>query len=225
MRAVNLLPRDALRRRPKRNPLVLGGAVAFVLVTAVLALGFQSQSGKARDLQATLDGLQTELAALPPAPKGRADESALTAAKQQREAAVSGALGHRVAWDRVLRELSLVLPDDVWLSGVSARSPIPLTAASVASTPPAGADAGGLGASIGSGTTTPRAAPPGPSLGFTLNGYTYSQEAVARFLSRLQVVPELKNVQLQSSALQRATGRPVVQFTVVADVRVSGQPS
>ena len=29
------------------------------------------------------------------------------------------ALGNRIAWDRVLREVSLVLPNDVWLETMS----------------------------------------------------------------------------------------------------------
>jgi len=37
--------------------------------------------------------------------------------------ALSAALSGRLAWDRVLREVSLVLPDDVWLTSLSATAP------------------------------------------------------------------------------------------------------
>jgi len=48
--------------------------------------------------------------------------------------ALSAALTSRVAWDRVFREFSLVLPDDVWLTTLSAKSPIsPVTNLSTAS--------------------------------------------------------------------------------------------
>ncbi len=41
----------------------------------------------------------------------------------------------------------------------------------------------------------------GVPTGFTLKGYTYSQDGVARVLSRLMVVPDLSNVQLASSTV------------------------
>lgn len=55
--------------------------------------------------------------------------------------------------------------------------------------------------------------------GFTLSGYTYSHDAVARLLARLAVVPDLANVQLRNSTLTEVGGRRVVQFSIVADVK------
>jgi hypothetical protein len=52
-----------------------------------------------------------------------------------------------------------------------------------------------------------------------LDGYGYSQQAVARLLSRLQVVPDLKNVQLKTSKSSELGGRKVVQFSILADIR------
>ena len=101
----------------------------------------------------------------------------------------------------MLREFSLVLPDDVWLTGLTATSPTP-------------------------GLTADPAAPPAPGIaakGLLITGYTYSQTSVARFLSRLQVIPELTNVQLQDST-ELGSGNEV-QFRIVADVRVSGGTS
>ena len=56
-------------------------------------------------------------------------QNALAADKQARVTALSAALTRRVAWDRVFRELSLVLPDDVWLVTVSAKAPVPSSTA------------------------------------------------------------------------------------------------
>ena len=85
--------------------------------------------------------------------------------------ALSTALTSRIAWDRVFREFSLVLPDDVWLTTLTAKSPIsPLT-------------------------NVRRRTGAAPSQ-FTIQGRTYSHDGVARLLSRLQVVPDLTNVQL-----------------------------
>jgi Tfp pilus assembly protein PilN len=109
-------------------------------------------------------------------------------------------LTSRVAWDRVFREFSLVLPEDVWLTTLSAKSPIsPVT--NVSTTSEGGA----------------------PSQ-FTIQGRTYSHDGVARLLSRLQVVPDLTNVQLLSSTLSKVGGQDVVEFSIAADIKVSGAP-
>jgi Tfp pilus assembly protein PilN len=116
--------------------------------------------------------------------------------------ALSAALSRRVAWDRVFRELSLVLPDDVWLATISAKAPVPSSTA----IPPAPAAAG--------------AAPAATQ--FTLDGFTYSHAAVARLLSRLAVVPDLVNVQLQQSTRTEVGAANAVHFTIAADVRRPG---
>ena len=69
------------------------------------------------------------------------------------------------------------------------------------------------------------AAPPAPGAtptGLVIGGYTYSQDAVARLLSRLQVVPDLTNVQLQSSAVTPLGNSSVVAFTILADIKTGG---
>lgn len=61
--------------------------------------------------------------------------------------------------------------------------------------------------------------------GFVMQGLSYSHESVARLLARLQVVPDLTNVALQTSVQADIAGRTIVQFTVVADVRAPGAAS
>ena len=206
MRAINLLPRDDARRgrAQKSQLLVLVPVVVAVLMTAVLSAMFLSASGTAKDKQAELSTLQDELHAIPTPNASRVKtQTALAADKQARVSALSGALSRRVAWDRVFRELSLVLPNDVWLATISAKAPVPSSTAS----PPAPAAAG---ASVA-------------ATGFTLDGYTYSHPAVARLLSRLAVVPDLVNVQLQQSMLTKVGGNAqAVHFVIVADVRRPG---
>ena len=53
----------------------------------------------------------------------------------------------------------------------------------------------------------------------TFAGYTYSQEGVARLLSRLAVVPALDNVKLVSSAQTKVGDQTVINFSIEADVR------
>jgi Tfp pilus assembly protein PilN len=203
MRAINLLPRDDTRRRQRPQWMVVVPVVAAVLLSALLSVLFLSASGKVKDKQAQLTQLQDELAAIPTpdASKVRTQNS-LATDKQTRVQALNVALSRRVAWDRIFRELSLVLPDDVWLATLSAKAPV---SSSVAQTTPA--------------------APAGTSVAateFTLDGYTYSHAAVARLLSRLAVVPDLVNVQLQQSTLTKVGTAQVVHFVIAADVRQPG---
>jgi Tfp pilus assembly protein PilN len=205
VRAINLLPRDDARRgRPQKSQwIVLVPVVLAVLLAAVLSAMFLSASGTVKDKQAELTTLQEELQAIPTPDASRVKtQSALAADKQARVTALSGALSRRVAWDRVFRELSLVLPDDVWLATIAAKAPVPSSSAVV---PPAAAP----GATVA-------------ATGFTIDGFTYSHSAVARLLSRLAVVPDLVNVQLQQSTLQKVGTADAVHFVIVADVRRPG---
>jgi Tfp pilus assembly protein PilN len=206
VRAINLLPRDDARRsaKQKKQWIVLIPVVAALVLTVALAAAFLNASGKVKSKQAELTGLKAELAAIPTPDVSKVQsQNALAAEKQTRVTALNAALSHRVAWDRVLRELSLVLPNDVWLTTVSAKAPVSSSAAT-ATAAPAGAVA---------------------ATGLTLDGYTYSHAAVARLLSRLAVIPDITNVQLQQSQLSKVGTAQVVHFTIAADVRSPGTSS
>ena len=103
-------------------------ACAGVLVVALLAGMYLLGNSKVASAQRGLDAAKTELAAtpLPPAaPKTLPLPPAVAAAQQPLLAAVSSALSQRIAWDRILREFSLVLPTDVWLSSLTLTTPSP----------------------------------------------------------------------------------------------------
>ena len=202
MRAVNLLPRDTGQRTIKKESLpVLIGACSGVLVAAVLGAMFMMGSGKIAAQQRKLDDLNRIYQALPPPPAGpSAAQQQLAGEQSARVTALSTALTSRVAWDRVFREFSLVLPEDVWLTTLSAKSP------------------------ISPATNTPTGAEGSAPSQFTIQGRTYSHDGVARLLSRLQVVPDLTNVQLVSSTLSKVGGQDVVEFSIAADIKVAGAP-
>lgn len=202
MRAVNLLPRDQPQRTIKKESLpVLVGACSGVLVLALLGAMFMMGSGKVAAQQRKVDDLNRAYQALPPPPAGpSAAQQQLAGEQSARVSALSTALTSRVAWDRVFREFSLVLPEDVWLTTLSAKSPISPV------------------------TNTPTSTGTGPPSQFTIQGRTYSHDGVARLLSRLQVVPDLTNVQLLSSTLSKVGGQDVVEFSIAADIKVTGAP-
>jgi len=196
MRAVNLLPVEARvgRRRPPTAVVALAGLAA--LVVSVLVVGFVSASGKTDEREQELTALEQELAVAGRATKPKPAQTARAAAREQRFTALNDALAKRLAWDRVLREVSLVLPDDVWLSSLAA------------------AGAGGVEAAAES-------APAGAQT-ITFNGFTYSQESVARLLTRLGLVADLSNVKLQTSAVTEVGSQQIYNFTILADVMSGG---
>ena len=197
MRAVNLLPRDHGARTIKKESLpVLVGCCSAVLVVAVLGALYMMGSGKIAAQQRKLEDLNRHFQALPPPPPGPTSaQQALAGEQSARVSALSAALANRVSWDRVFREFSLVLPDDVWLTQLAAKSPIsPATNASTASTTGAPSE-------------------------FTITGRTYSHDGVARLLSRMQVIPDLTNVQLVSSTITKVAKQDVVEFSIAADIK------
>jgi Tfp pilus assembly protein PilN len=156
-------------------------------------------SGKIAAQERKLEDLERRYAAFPPPPAGpSAAEEQLAGQHSARASALSTAMSSRVSWDKIFREFSLVLPDDVWLTTLSAKSPIsPATNQSTTGSVPSQ---------------------------FTITGRTYSHDGVARLLSRLQVVPDLTNVQLVSSTLSKLAGQDIVEFSIAADIRVAGTP-
>jgi Tfp pilus assembly protein PilN len=176
VRAVNLLPGGEEQGR-KVPPLpVLAGCVGAVLVSALLAVMFLSGSAGVAKKQHALDLIRAEYAAMPvPAPASPV-VAELPQQRQTRVTALATVLGQRVAWDRLLREVSQVVPSDVWLVTLNALAPS-ISPASAAS--PAAGEA--------------------PQQSFTVTGCTYSQDSVARFLARLSVVPDLMNMTLGKS--------------------------
>jgi Tfp pilus assembly protein PilN len=204
MRAVNLLPRDeAPKSFEARRGVAFGAAGGTALVTVILAAAMISAGGAASAEQSRLDSLNAELAAMPQpdAVDEDAAPEAVVAEKTARITALSSALGTRVAWDRILRQVSQVLPKDVWLTSISCM-------AAPKSTPGTPAAEGG--------TSSPT---------LTLAGSTYSVDGVARMLSRLAVTPALLSATLQSTSVQAVGTRKIVQFTILAEVRTAGSAS
>jgi Tfp pilus assembly protein PilN len=202
MRAVNLLPREeSLKRRKQTSwPVVIGLAGGAVVATALGAALLQA-NGSLADSQDRLGFASAQLAAMPEPAKEQVDNSAeLDQARTERAAALASAFAYHVPWDRVLRRFALVLPDDVWLTSLSATAPRKPSDAAASTT----------------------VATTGAPTGFTVQGFTYSLDSVARLLSRLSVLPDLTNVQLQTSTWTKVGERPVVSFTILADVRSGG---
>jgi Tfp pilus assembly protein PilN len=208
MRAVNLLPRDLERNRDigGRAPLfVVAGGVAAVTAAAVVL--FVSASGSFSDQRSQLDSLEAAIASVPSPNRPAVAPAGIAQERADRVAALSAALTYRVPVDRLLRELAYVLPEDAWLTGLTAA------------------------ASPSSGVATTSAAA-STVQGVTIQGATYSHASVARVLARFAAIPSLDHVRLTASArIAPAAAQPgekpakkakkqrtVVTFTIAADL-------
>jgi Tfp pilus assembly protein PilN len=222
VRAVNLIPADHARKRRSVGTFAQLAVVSPIVVAAALAGGYFVTKSQVEDRRGTLRVLQDELARLPkPAAESPAN-AALAAQRDQRVRALAAALQGRIAWDRILREVSSVLPEDIWLTTLQANT-TPIAPAPAPAAPVAGSDT--TTSESTTTTTTPAPAPATPASGtaLVLNGYTYSQEGVARFMSRLQVIPELADIVLERSELTQLDGRDVVKFAIDANVRAEAE--
>jgi Tfp pilus assembly protein PilN len=209
MRAVNLLPRQQVElKSERRNTPALVAGIGGAVLLLVLVGGFLLAN---RSVDRERQALATARAVLATTPahhvsaKTNAFRSAVLSQREERSLALAAAISKRVAWDRILRRMALVLPDDVWVNSVSGSVPLVSTAAVPGAVPAAA-------------VPTSSALPATPTA-LTLEGYTYSQAGVARLLARLQVLPDLKNVQLQSSVKKVIGSQTVVNFTIVSDIR------
>jgi hypothetical protein len=212
MRAVNLLPKDSGQRGSLRreDPAVIVGGVLGVVVMIALLAGFMNVHSKVTAEQAKLDAAHAEYAQLSLEKKERPvitppvktapiiPVPAVTAEEQPRLAAISSALGTRIAWDRVLREFSLVLPDDVTVTSLTMAAPK--------------ADAATTGSPTGGGEQ-----------GFSIIGSAFSHDGVARLLSRLMLIPDLENVTLGNSTVGGEAGAGV-QFYISASIKGAVAP-
>ena len=186
MRPINLIPPEERRGKGaqmRSGPLayiVLGALVAILVGVGALVL----TNNQISEQESELTTLKREDAAA----KARADWLAaytqFRTLHDQRVATVTSLADSRFDWERVMRELSLVLPDDVWLVGLTATA-----------SPEVGLEGGAEGAG-GAGL---RASVPGPAL--ELKGCAAGQEAVAGFVTALKDIDGVTRVGIESSEL------------------------
>ena len=196
MQAVNLLPayaRPAGRWATVGKELAparvirIGGIVAVAAAVMVAGLYFYERSVVSKR-HATLSDAKARLAAV------EATAAPLRAAQADsasREAAIRSVVSQRVVWEKVLRDLGAVLPDQVYLSSLQfspAAAAAPLTPSDTSTS-----------TDTTSSTTTPAPAPTPSGAVFTVSGSANSHVRVALVLDRLALLPWLTDVTLQSS--------------------------
>jgi Tfp pilus assembly protein PilN len=206
MRPVNLIPaEEQLGKRPpmRGGPLayiVVGALVAALIGVAVLVVtGNQISNSKAEIVQ-----LEGEKATVEARAQALDAYQQFHSVREQRVATITSLADSRFDWERVMRELALVLPSDVWLTNLTATAS------------PQAAPTGG-------GSVSLRASIPGPAL--ELIGCARSQDAVAGFVQALKDIDGVTRVGLPSSSLGGGSGEGsatcqtrgfIAQFQMVA---------
>ncbi|HET7484218.1 MAG TPA: PilN domain-containing protein [Solirubrobacterales bacterium] len=186
MRPVNLIPAE--QRRGEQAALRTGPLAYMLLGALVLALAGVTAvvltENQISDRKGEVVTLKREDAAAQAQAKRLAAYAQFRALSEQRVATVTSLADSRFDWERVMRELALVLPSDVWLSELEATAT------------PSVSLSGGGGGSSGAGL---RGAVPGPAL--ELNGCATGQDAVAGFVTALKDIDGVTRVGVASSEL------------------------
>jgi Tfp pilus assembly protein PilN len=205
MRPVNLIPPED--RRGENAPLrtgplpyiVLGALVAVLLgITAMVLVSNQIAESKGE-----VATLESEDAAAAAKAQSLAAYTQFRDMSEQRVATVQSLADSRFDWERVMRELALVLPSNVWLTNLNASA-----------SPDVSIDGGG-----GSSSNL-RAQVPGPALEMT--GCATGQEAVAGFVTALKDIDAVTRVGVESSELGEGADEEAASTEVGADTSSNG---
>jgi len=186
MRPVNLIPPE--ERRGEHAPLRTGPLAYVVLGALVLVLAGVTAlvltSNQISERESEVAKLESEDARAAAKAQRLAAYTQFQAMSEQRVATVSELADSRFDWERVMREMSLILPGDVWLTNLTATA-----------SPDVSIDGGG-GSSSG---TNLRGDVPGPAM--EVSGCATGQNAVAGFVTALKDIDGVTRVGVESSEL------------------------
>jgi Tfp pilus assembly protein PilN len=182
MRPVNLIPKELRQgaQRPMRTgqiPYVLVGGLVAVLAGVALLVVTGNQVSERKD---EVVQLKREDAAAKAKARRLVAYTQFQALHEQRVATITSLADSRFDWERVMRELALILPHDVWLTELSA---------SASSESESGSASGGA----------LRGSVAGPAL--ELSGCAAGQESVAGFVTALKDIDGVTRVGVESSEL------------------------
>ena len=196
MKAVNLLPPSerprAVAAAPENASKIVLGVLGLLVVAMALFVFTKNQATDKRDSIATAQQEKAEAETRAQGLKAYGDFSKI---KQTRVQSISDLATKRFDWERLMRELALVLPDKVWITQADGKTAGASAAAAggasatAPSSPPPSTSATGATATAGTGGST----------AMTLTGCAPSQKAVAETMVRLRSLAGAEDVDLKSS--------------------------
>jgi Tfp pilus assembly protein PilN len=187
VRPVNLIPPEA--RRGEKAPMRTG-ALSYVIV-AVLAVALLGVTGvvltnnQISDHKAEKAGLEGQLAEAEAQARRVSSFANFASLQQAREQTVATLAQSRFDWERVLRELAIVIPEDVWLTQLTATVSPEVQLEDSGSSSSSSSDVSALDNVEG------------PAL--QMEGCGDGHEAVARFLAALRDIDGVTRVSVLSS--------------------------
>jgi Tfp pilus assembly protein PilN len=191
MPKVNLLPPEIAEERLVRRAKVglLAGLLGCAAVVGVL---YTSAHGSVGAAQSDLDQANAQKALLQNQVASLSNVSATYAQVAQREAMLTGLMGDEVQWSHYMNDLSLTVPDHVWLTNVTISQTAGAPTTSQASAPGSVFD-------VGIGTVT-------------FSGVALSHDDVAVWLESLAKQKGYANPYFTNSTEAQLYGKTVYNF-------------
>jgi Tfp pilus assembly protein PilN len=182
VRPINLIP-EGERRRSSRGPSARGGPIAYLIVGA-LAIALVGvvmlvlTSNQISERESEVATLQVEKAAATAKAEKLTAYTSFEQVAEQRTQTIADLANSRFDWVRVIKQLSLTLPPNVFFTNLS------------------GSAGGGEGGAEGIS---------GPSL--TIAGCAPGQDAVAGFVAALKQIDGVTRVELKQSVVGEGEGQ------------------
>jgi Tfp pilus assembly protein PilN len=182
MKAVNLIPTE--QRKVKATGKQSGSSYVLigVLVTLLALVGaYVVTANSATDRQNKAAAAKAEAKRLEAEAAQRGAFTNFSDIRKTRLASVMSVASTRFDWERLVREISRVIPEDSWLQSTDASL------------------AGDVG---GETTTSPTGTPVAPSPKAHLTGCTPDQSDVARMMVRMRQIHRVSDVELNQSSTE-----------------------
>lgn len=180
MRAVNLIPTDQQRGAGGAAGKSGGGAYILLGVLAllvVLASAYVVSNKSVKDKETQLADVSAQATAAEAKAASLTSYTKFASIRQKRVDTVSQLAASRFDWAHALREVARVLPENAWLTSLTAT-----TSTSV---------------NVGTGGSTLRGALNVPAI--QVQGCTTSQSSVAKLIARLRLIDGVQRVTLEDS--------------------------
>jgi Tfp pilus assembly protein PilN len=180
MRAVNLIPTDQQRGAGGAAGKSGGGAyilLGVLVLLVVLASAYVVSNKSVKDKETQLADVSAQVTAAEAKAQSLTSYTKFASIRQKRVDTVSQLAASRFDWAHALREVARVLPENAWLTSLTAT-----TSTSV---------------SVGTGGSTLRGALNVPAI--QVQGCTTSQSSVAKLIARLRLIDGVQRVTLEDS--------------------------
>jgi Tfp pilus assembly protein PilN len=229
MTQVNLLPSDVHERQTTRRT-TTAAVIAVAAVVALLVFVFMLQVGRLTSANHDLDTQNQANATIQSQITSLEQFEQLKQTLSDRETMVATLLSQQVLWSGVLRDVSMVVPGQLWLTNFSGALS---TSTPVAAVPPPAVAPSAAPTDGSSPAPAPAAAPVAPPASsllvgqLTFSGTSFDQPTLSLWLKRLEQVKGWENAWVSQSATTLVAGQQLYTFTSSVDLSaeaVTGGP-